>query len=128
VEAFTIVGFALVCVVLLALVRQAKPEMAIPLTLGAVMAVFLMVADKLAAVFMLVEDLSHVARLNAAYLNVILKVIGVAYITEFGVQICRDAGESALSAKVEFAGKVLVLLLAVPVVRAVMHAVLSIMA
>lgn len=127
-EVLSVVGFALTCVALLGIIRRTRPELAMPLTLSAGAIIFLMVADKLAAVLILVEDLSSIARLNVAYLTTIIKVIGVAYVTEFASQVCRDADEGALSAKVEFAGKVLVLLLAVPVVRAVMQAVLSIMA
>jgi len=53
-------------------------------------------------------------------MSLILKVIGIAYIAEFGAQVCRDAGEGAVAAKVELAGKALVLLLALPIVYAIL--------
>jgi len=49
-------------------------------------------------------------------LTTILKIVGIAYIGDFGAQVCRDAGESAIASKVEFAAKVLVLIVALPIV------------
>jgi len=127
-EIFQVVGFALVGMSLLMLVRRTRPDIAGLLSLALGAAIFLMIVDKLAAVFVLVEDLSSLANLNMSYLTTIIRVIGVAYVAEFAAQVCKDADEGALGAKVEFAGKVVVLLLTVPIVRAVIQAVVRIMA
>jgi len=59
------------------------------------------------------------SNISLLYMETILKIIGVAYIAEFGAQICRDAGEGAIASKVEFAAKVIVIVLAIPVIAAV---------
>ncbi|MHB8157554.1 MAG: stage III sporulation protein AD, partial [Desulfocucumaceae bacterium] len=56
----------------------------------------------------------------------ILKIVGIAYIADFGAQICRDAGEGAVASKIEFAAKIMVLVLAVPIVVAVLNSLLKI--
>lgn len=127
-EILQVIGIALVSASLLTLIRRARPDFAMPVSLAAGVLLFLLVADKLVAVFVLLEDLSSLARLDISYLTTVMKVIGVAYLAEFGAQVCKDADEGALGARVEFAGKVVVLLLTVPVVRAIMQAVLTIMA
>ncbi len=72
-------------------------------------------------------SLSQKAGLAPAYMGAILKVIAVSFITECAGALCRDAGESALAAKLEMAGKLVILALAMPVVRALFETVLSIL-
>jgi len=49
------------------------------------------------------------------------------HISSFCSEICRDAGESSIASKVEFAGKILILTLAIPILMAVMQTILKIM-
>jgi stage III sporulation protein AD len=68
--------------------------------------------------------LASSANINLFYLTTILKIIGIAYIAEFGSQICKDAGEGSIAAKIEFAAKVLVMVLALPIIVAVLESIL----
>jgi len=54
-------------------------------------------------------------------------VMGVAYLAGFGAQICRDAGESSLGIKLELAGKIIILFLAVPIMVAIMEMILRLL-
>jgi stage III sporulation protein AD len=58
--------------------------------------------------------------IDLLYFTTILKVIAIAYITEFGAQVCKDAGESAIASKIEFGGKVLIMIMAIPILAALM--------
>ncbi len=80
--------------------------------------------DEVLQVFRRVAD---EAGLNQLYLSVLLKIIAVSYVAEFASGLCRDAGESALAAKVELAAKVVVLLLAVPIVVNILDSVVNIL-
>ena len=71
------------------------------------------------------RDLSSQANVNMVYMGTILKIVGVAYIADFGSQICRDAGEGALASKIEFAAKIIVLVMAVPIIVAVLQSLLK---
>ena len=57
------------------------------------------------------------------YLTTILKIIGITYVAEFGAQICRDSGQGALATKVELAAKVIIMMMAVPIMAAILDAV-----
>ena len=54
--------------------------------------------------------------ITKAYFKIVIKVIGIAYITQFSVELARDAGEGAIAKKLEFAGKVSVLCIIMPTV------------
>lgn len=122
-----IVGFCIVAAVLLTLLRRDRPEIALQLGLAVAAIVFLMIANRLVGTLTVLRDLAVRANVNLLYLNVVLKIIGVAYVAEFGAQICRDANEGAIAGKVELAGKVIILVLAVPVVIAVMEAIIRLL-
>ncbi|MEW6242730.1 MAG: stage III sporulation protein AD [Bacillota bacterium] len=120
-ELVQIIALCLLSIVLLVLLRKERPELAVLLSLAAGTMVFLLILTRIVAVIQFVTELSVRAGVNMVYLTAVLRVIGIAYITEFGAQVCRDANESAIASKVELAGKVLIILVAVPVIRAVLE-------
>ncbi|ACA59522.1 stage III sporulation protein AD [Candidatus Desulforudis audaxviator] len=126
-EITQIVGFGLVAAVLVVILRQYKPEIALLVSLAAGIMLFMMVLGKIGAIVEVLKDLSNRANVNLVYLGVILKIVGIAYIADFGAQLCRDAGEGALAAKIEFAAKILILVLAIPIVMAVLDILMKIL-
>lgn len=121
------VGFALVALALIIVVKQQKPEFALFLSLSAGVLLFGFAFDRLRSVLTTIQDMAQGAGVGSLYLSTIFKVIGIAYVAEFGAQICRDANEGALAAKVEFVGKVIIMALAVPIVLLVMESVLKLL-
>ncbi|MBP2634176.1 MAG: stage sporulation protein [Firmicutes bacterium] len=119
-EIIQIIGLGFVVTLLILIIKQQRPELALQLTLTLSAIIFLMVLTKLTVVLELFRDLAEKANISQMYLNTILKIIGIAYVTEFGAQICKDAGEGAVAGKIEFAGKVLVMILAVPIIALVL--------
>jgi len=73
------------------------------------------------------QTLSNKANIDIVYLDTVFKILGIAYLTSFCSEICKDAGESSIASKVEFAGKILILTLAIPILMAVMQTILKIM-
>ncbi|MBM7681587.1 stage III sporulation protein AD [Pullulanibacillus pueri] len=84
-----------------------------------------MLIGKINEIITMLQRLAVNAHLDLVYVKTILKIIGVAYIAEFGVQIARDAGQGALASKIELAGKILILVMAIPIITAIIKAVLG---
>lgn len=61
-----------------------------------------------------VEKLTEAYGIPSALLAALMKIIGLSYLTEFGVNICRDAGQTAIAGNLEFGGKALILACALP--------------
>jgi len=118
-----IVALAIVAVVLIVVIRQERPELALQISVAAGLIIIIFIVWKVAGVIKNLERLALRADLNMVYLGALLKIIGIAYIAEFGTQVCRDAGENALAFKVELAGKVMILILAVPIISAIVDTV-----
>jgi stage III sporulation protein AD len=114
-----IVGLGLVATIIIVIVKQQRPELAVQLSIVVGAVIFTMMLGKINSVISLLQEMARRSNISLLYMETILKIIGVAYIAEFGAQICRDAGEGAIAAKVEFAAKVIVIVLAIPVIAAV---------
>lgn len=128
-EILALVGVALVAGVLLVVLRgMGRPELAMLVSLLAGALLLLAVLDKVFGVVDLLEALGRRSGVDGAQIGVLLKVIGIAYVADFGTAVLRDAGESALAQKVELAGKAAILLLAVPLVLAILDTVLRLLA
>lgn len=124
---FQIVGLGLVTTILVLIIKEHKPEMAIQLTILFGVLIFLLMMDKITAVGTILRELAAKSQINLTYVSIIFKIIGIAYIGEFGAQICKDAGEGVIAAKIEFAAKILIMVIALPIMIAVMESVIKIL-
>ncbi|MTI84166.1 MAG: stage III sporulation protein AD [Firmicutes bacterium] len=124
-EIMPVVGLAIVAAVMGIVLKQSKPEVAVLLSITVGAVIFLAVLGKIGSVIDILKQLAGRAQISDIYLATILKIVAIAYIADFGAQICRDAGEGAVASKIEFAAKILVLVLAVPIVVAVLEALLK---
>ncbi len=122
-----ILGICLVTLVLLVVLRAQKPEMAVLLSTAAGVIVITLLVGRIGFLVKFMADLGVRSGMEMGYIGTILRIIGIAYIAEFGAQVCRDASEEAMAAKVELAGKVLILVLAVPIVGAVLEVVMGLL-
>lgn len=118
-EIWQIVGLALIVTVISVVLKQIRPEIALQLTILASATIFIMVMSKIKVIVDLLQNLADQANISSYYLFIVLKIVGVAYLAEFGAQICRDAGEGALASKIELAAKVAVIALAIPIIVAI---------
>ncbi|HEX3015310.1 MAG TPA: stage III sporulation protein AD [Desulfobacteria bacterium] len=123
-EILQIVGLGLIATILIALLKSQRPELALQLSVVTGIIIFLLVASKIKVVIDVLNDLAANAGVSSFYLTTVLKIVGIAYVAEFGAQICRDAGESAIGSKVEFAAKVLVMVMALPIIVAITESVI----
>ena len=114
-----IVGLGFVVTLLSLIIKRERPEIAVQISLTLTAVILLIMLAKINVILSLFRDLAEKANINQLYLNTILKIIGIAYITEFGAQICKDAGEGAVASKIEFAGKVLVMVISIPIITLV---------
>lgn len=73
----------------------------------------------------MLEEIAINAKVNIIYVETILKVIGIAYIAEFAAQITKDAGQGAIASKIELAGKILILAMAIPILTVLIETIIG---
>lgn len=124
-EIVQVVSLGLLVTFLSVLLKDQRKDFAMYLSIITGVTIFLMMLGKIGAVVDVLSNLGNSAGVNVIYLGTVLKIIGIAYLAEFGSQICRDAGEGVIGAKIEFAAKILVMVMAIPIVLAILEALLK---
>lgn len=120
-EIWQIVGLALIVAVIGVVLKQVRKEIALQLTILTGAIIFMLILGKIKIIIDLLQNLAEQANISSYYLLIVLKIVGVAYLAEFGADICRDADEKALATKIEIAAKVGVLVLAIPIIVAILE-------
>ena len=126
-EISKIIVLGLVAAIIATLLKNEKPEISLQISLAAGIVIFLFMLGRLTTVIEAMQNLALKINLDVIYLNTILKIIGIAYLASFGVEICNDAGQTSIGSKIEFAAKIFIIILAIPIMMAVMDMVIKIM-
>lgn len=126
-EIFKIVGVGIVATILAVVLKNQKPEISLQISIVTGLIIFIFVITKLHSVLEVLNMVARKVDIDLVYITTIFKIVGIAYVSEFGAQVCRDAGESAIASKIEFAGKILIMMLAIPILIALLNLVVEIM-
>jgi len=116
-----IIAVGIVGCVLAVTVKEYKPELAMCVAGVTGIIILLASAEGIGSVFSEVESIMRMTNVDVRYFGSILKVIGVAYLTEYGSELCRDSGYASVAVKLELCGKVCIMLFTIPVIRSFLN-------
>ena len=125
VEISKIIALGLVGTVFAVLLKKENPQIAMLVAAATGILIFLLLCAPLGNLVSLLKETAEKAGVGEGYFGIVLKVIGIAYLTQFGAQLCADAGESAIASKIELAGKVLMMTAAAPVLTGLLEMVMG---
>ena len=124
-EAMKLAGFSVAAALLALMVKGKQPQMGVALSLGAGVMILAWAADRLMEVAETMSRLVSQVSLQGEMMTMLIKVMGISYLTEFAAQTCREAGEEGLGQKVILAGKVMVMGLAMPLAGSLVSMILA---
>ena len=124
-EVIKIVGISIFAVIMIIILKNYRPEMALVLSIIAGIGIMLYAISKMSSVINVLNDLVSKSGVNTDFLLIIIKVIGIAYIVEFGKNVCIDAGQSSIATKLEMAGKVVIVVLTIPLISSLVNVLLG---
>ncbi len=122
-----IIGVGLISLIIIIIIRQYKPEFTLYVSLlaGGIILLFLM--DKISGIVDILTSLSNKASIDSEFLTLLIKITGIAFLTEFAVSICKDTGETAIANKVDMGGKVIIVSMSIPIISSLLETVLQIL-
>ena len=126
-EIIKIIGIALTSVVLIIILKQYKPEYALYISLIASALIIFLLLDKLSGIIDLLGNLANRMNGTSDFLKILIKITGIAFLTEFAVSICKDAGESAIASKVDLGGKIIIVTMSIPIISSMLETILKIL-
>lgn len=126
-EMIQIVGLGLIATILALIIKEQKPIFAFLLSVFTGAMIFLFLIGKISEVIRVLQELAEQSGIDMVFLQTIMKIIGIAYIAEFGAQIVRDTGQESIASKIELAGKILILFMAIPIIRVIIETVMNLL-
>lgn len=122
-----VVAFIFVTLFLYLFFKDKRSDISIFLLLVSGVIVFIFCISKLDEVISFIKVITNKAGIDTFYITIILKILGISYLCTFASEICKDAGASSLGSKVELCGKISILILAIPILMAVLDSILKIL-
>lgn len=122
-----IIGIAFLAVIIILILKQYRPEFAMYVSILAGALIILMSIGKLDGIIQLLNTITTSTKANGQFLGVLLKITGIAFLTEFAVSICKDSGETAIANKVDLGGKIIIVAISVPIISSLLETVMQVL-
>lgn len=126
-EIIKIIGIGLTALIVIIVLKQYKPEFAIYVSIVAGILILGLSLSSFSGIINLLKDISSRANINSKFLGIILKITGIAILTEFAVSICQDTGEKAIANKIDIGGKVIIMTISLPIISSLLEAILKVL-
>lgn len=126
-EIIKIIGIAFIAVIIIVLLRQYRPEFAIYISLLTGVLILLLVIDDLNGIINLLNSIADKVSINASFLALLIKITGIAFLSEFAVSICKDAGEGAIASKIEIGTKIIIISMSIPIISSLLEIILEVL-
>lgn len=122
-----IIGVGLISLIIIIIVRQYKPEFTLYVSLLAGALILFFIMDKIGGIIDLLTSLANKTAINNQFLLLLIKITGIAFLTEFAVSLCKDSGENAIANKVDMGGKVIIVSMSIPIISSLLETVIEIL-
>ncbi len=126
-DVIKIIGIGLIALILIIIIKQYRPEFAIYISLLAGAIILYISMDKIALVINLLKQICNKSGVNTNFLSILIKMTGIAFLAEFAISICKDAGENAIANKVEIGSKAIIISMSVPIIYNLLEVILKIL-
>ena len=126
-EIIKIIGIGLIALVIVIILKQYRPEYAIYVSIVAGILILVFIMSKITGIINLLQSISDKTYINKQFLSILLKITGIAIITEFAVSICTDAGEKAIASKIEIGSKVIIIAMSIPIISSLLELIIEIL-
>ena len=113
--------------IIIVIVKQYRPEFVLYVSLAAGLFILVMIMEKINSIISLLTTLSNKTAINNEFLVLLIKITGIAFLTEFTVSICKDTGETAIANKVDLGGKVLIISMSIPIIASLLETIVKLL-
>ena len=126
-ELTKIIGIGLLTLVIIIILKQYKPEFAIYASIIAGILILVIAFEKMTGIIELLQTISNKTYINKSFLTILIKITGIAFLTEFAVSICSDAGEKEIASKIEIGSKIIIITMSMPIITSLLELVVEIL-
>lgn len=122
-----IIGVAIITTIAVLIIKQLKPELAVFVGLCGSIIIVIYIVNMIGGVLTIFDIMASKTGIDKDLFLVVLKIIGVGYLTEFSANLCQDAGVNSIADKIMLAGKVVIMIMALPIINNLLEIVYGLM-
>lgn len=126
-EIVKIIGIALIALVIIIMLKQYRPEYAIFISILTGILILFLVMDRLTGIINLIESIQDKFSINTQFIALLIKITGIAFLSEFAVSVCKDSGEAAIASKIEIGSKIIIISMSIPIISSLLEIILKIL-
>ena len=126
-EIIKIVGIALIALVIIIMLKQYRPEYAIFISILTGILILILVMDRLTGIINLIQSIEDKFSINTQFIALLIKITGIAFLSEFAVSICKDSGEAAIASKIEIGSKIIIISMSIQIISSLLEIILKIL-
>ena len=126
-DAVKLIAIGIIAAILAITIKKTNPELAVQVSIAAGVVIFFTLLSYLSSAIEMIRYFASQYQEVYDRNTIVLKIIGIAYLCEFAIQVLRDAGEGAIASKVELGGKLIILVITLPLLTSFTQRILSIL-
>ncbi len=115
-DIYRITALGLIGAVLCVTLKKECPQIAMGISILTSVLILMFILPRFETVFDVLERIDSMLTGESGYVRLILKIVAVGYISSFGAKICEDFGESSIGHKIELGGKIIIIIISLPVI------------
>ncbi len=124
---FKILAIALITSIASLIVRPVRNDFAVMIALTGGVVILVMVLSYLTGIFDTIKNVIDTTGVSSGLYSLILKIVGIGYLVEFTAGVCSETGNSGLGDKVLLGGKVIIMVMALPIVTSILQIIMEIL-
>ena len=124
---FQLVGIAFVTAVAALILKGTKPELAFAVTIAGSIILLLFIFEVFRDSISIFGEIADGTGIDSALVKILLKMVGIGYLVEFSAGILNDFGQNSVADKLVFCGKIVVLVLAIPILESVLGLIVNLL-
>ena len=122
-----IIGVGLIALIIIIIVKQYRPEFTMYVSVAAGIIILLLVMDKLSSIIDLLTNLANKTSINNEFIFLLIKITGIAILTELASSVCKDSRETAIASKVDMGGKIIIIAMSIPIIASLLETILKVL-
>lgn len=126
-EIIKIISIGLISLIIIIMLKQYKPEYAIFISILTGILILFLIMDKLTGIINLVNSIQNKLSINTQFISILIKITGIAFLSEFAVSMCKDSGETAIASKIELGSKIIIISMSIPIISNLLELILKIL-
>ena len=107
--------FGIVASLIAMKIKTIRPEIAVVIAVISSILLAMYGLKQMEEILTVFEMIRSYSKIPQSYFQILLKLIGISFICEFASNICKAAGQASIAKQIEFAGKLAILIVGLPV-------------